>query len=224
MTGTNPAKVASLKALGARLRRLRLAYAAQMRQFEITPTQMARVLGVEDERYRTWERGLREPPLWILVKLRELTGISIDTLLTGTFSHDTDLISFSSAEEYKRGQAMAERIHRVRELKEPDVEKAAEVMGVRLDRWLRWEAGLEPPTLSKLAEFAGRFSVSLDFLYAGRLVGVDRNFQDEVISRHPELLGPVSPPVEPKPKRTRKARRGGGSSSPQTSPDLETAA
>lgn len=194
MTEAETPKTAVLQALGLRLRRLRKAYGASIHQPGFSMAEMARVLGVVEERYRTWERGLREPPLWILLKLKHLTGYSIDTLLTGVVSPPDTGIYPEDAEDYERGQQMAGRICWVRQAFEPDIEKAAEMMGVRLDVWTRWELGLERPPLLKLAEFAGRFSVSLDFLYSGRPVGVDRALLELLIEQHPELTRPRTNP------------------------------
>lgn len=41
-------------------------------------------LGIEGERYRHYERGGREPPLWLLADIRRLTGISLDLLIANT--------------------------------------------------------------------------------------------------------------------------------------------
>lgn len=41
-------------------------------------------LGIEGERYRHYERGGREPPIWLLADIRRLTGISLDLLIANT--------------------------------------------------------------------------------------------------------------------------------------------
>lgn len=187
MTGTDPTKAVAISALGQRLRRLRAAYGATIREPDLSRAAMSRLLGVEQERYRTYERGQREPPLWILLRIKHLTGFSIDTLLTGAVCSTDYPIFENDVEGYEQSQMMAQRMRWVRQLQEPDIEKAAALLGVRLDTWQRWELGLEQPNLRKLAEFAGRFNVSLDFLYSGRLVGVERDLEAALVALHPEL-------------------------------------
>lgn len=43
----------------------------------------ARALEVEEERYRTWERGIREPDITHLVRICEVFEVSGDFLLRG---------------------------------------------------------------------------------------------------------------------------------------------
>lgn len=43
--------------------------------------EFARDLGIESERYRRYERGETEPPVWLLASIRRLTGVSLDFLL-----------------------------------------------------------------------------------------------------------------------------------------------
>jgi transcriptional regulator with XRE-family HTH domain len=186
---------AALTALAPRLRRLRAAYGTMIHHQNFSMAAMARVLDVEEERYRTWERGLREPPLWILLKIKHLTGFSIDSLLTGAISPPGQEIYIPDIEDFEQRWAMAQRIRWVRELREPDIEAAAEAMAVRPDILRHWELGLEQPSLRLLAEFAGRFNVSLDFLYSGRLIGVDPALESALLAYHPELRPPEPPAI-----------------------------
>lgn len=49
----------------------------------LTAQDFAAVLGLEPERYRKYERGEREPPLWVLQRITQITGVSLDHLVGG---------------------------------------------------------------------------------------------------------------------------------------------
>jgi transcriptional regulator with XRE-family HTH domain len=173
------------------LEQLRLAYGEMTGRPDISFAEMARILGIQKETYRSYERGIREPPIWILLKIKQLTGCSIDTLLTGTFSLPDHELFPQSIDEFQQMLDMAERIRWVRELKEPDVEKVAAVMRIRLDTWLRFERGFARPNIFVLREFAGRFNVTLDFLVSGKAAGLEPTFCDAVLDLCPRLLLPA---------------------------------
>lgn len=69
----------------AALRQARLQYGRATGQGEITQRQFAMMLDIDgerpEERYRLYEAGKREPPLWILAALRRVTGYSLDGLI-----------------------------------------------------------------------------------------------------------------------------------------------
>jgi DNA-binding transcriptional regulator YdaS (Cro superfamily) len=69
----------------SKLREARLQYGAATGQGELTQRQFALMLEIggerPEERYRLYEAGKREPPLWILAALRRVTGFSLDDLI-----------------------------------------------------------------------------------------------------------------------------------------------
>jgi transcriptional regulator with XRE-family HTH domain len=69
----------------AALREARLRYGQETGQGSLTQKEFARMLGISgdrpEERYRLYESGKREPPLWILSALRRVTGYSLDDLI-----------------------------------------------------------------------------------------------------------------------------------------------
>jgi transcriptional regulator with XRE-family HTH domain len=69
----------------AALREARLRYGHETGQGSLTQKEFARMLGISgdrpEERYRLYESGKREPPLWILAALRRVTGYSLDDLI-----------------------------------------------------------------------------------------------------------------------------------------------
>jgi transcriptional regulator with XRE-family HTH domain len=174
--------------LGRRLTRLRRAYGLSIGKPNLTQREFSRMLVIDDSTYRQWESGRNEIGVVPLMQIRALTGTSIDTLLDGALSRDENHLSDLELMALTLSPSMADRIRWVREMKEPDIEKVAVAMGLDVTHWLRIEAGLERPTLSKLSEFAYRFSVSIDFLFAGRIREPDRDFLSAVLRRHPTLL------------------------------------
>lgn len=69
----------------AALREARSRYGRESGQGDLTQKQFATMLGISgdrpEERYRLYESAKREPPLWILVALRRVTGYSLDDLI-----------------------------------------------------------------------------------------------------------------------------------------------
>lgn len=175
-------KSSTLAAFGPRLKNLRIAYGRTLGG-AFTAADMAALIGIAAERYRTYERGFRDPPLWVIAKVKQLTGASLDVLIAGV---RPDMPQQSWAEGGP-GPTLGDRLRWVRELKEPNPAIAASVMGVPTEVWLSWEHDIRPMPLAKLDEFAMRFSVSIDFLHAGRLLGIQPELLDALLTRHPEL-------------------------------------
>ena len=77
------AATAQRDAFAARLRALRQTYGVQIEQPLLSQAGFAEMLGVEAETYRRYERGETEPPLRTLAKIRETTGVSLNSLVAG---------------------------------------------------------------------------------------------------------------------------------------------
>ena len=67
--------VSKTKSLGRRIR--------QLRGFEITQAEFARMLGVSQSQLSKYERGVVAPPADVLIRIKEQFRVSIDWLLTG---------------------------------------------------------------------------------------------------------------------------------------------
>ncbi|MBS1075587.1 helix-turn-helix transcriptional regulator [Gluconobacter sp. Dm-73] len=70
-------------AFSARLTMLREAYGRSVGRPNITRKEFAELLGLEAERYSTYERGTREPPLSVLVEIHTVTGVNLNGLIAG---------------------------------------------------------------------------------------------------------------------------------------------
>jgi len=64
-----------LKALGRRIR--------QIRGFETRQTELAKLLGITQAQLSKYERGKNAPTLELLLKLKHISGKSIDWIVTG---------------------------------------------------------------------------------------------------------------------------------------------
>jgi transcriptional regulator with XRE-family HTH domain len=81
-----PAKASEASSLfGRALRQARLKYGLDSGQGSLSQHDFAVMLGIggdrPEERYGLYENGKREPPLWILKAIREVTGYSLDDLI-----------------------------------------------------------------------------------------------------------------------------------------------
>lgn len=64
------------KAIGHRIR--------EIRGFDLTQAEFGRILGLPQTQVSKYELGLSEPTVEILLKLKALSGKSIDWILTGS--------------------------------------------------------------------------------------------------------------------------------------------
>jgi transcriptional regulator with XRE-family HTH domain len=71
------------EAFAHRLAVARESYAQRVGQPGMTAGEFAKLLGLDAERYRKYERGEREPPFWVLAKIASLTGFGPDFLILG---------------------------------------------------------------------------------------------------------------------------------------------
>ena len=70
-------------AFAARLTALRQTYGMSIGQPGLDMGEFAKLLGLEGETYRRYERGETEPPLRVLSAIRRVTGISLNALIAG---------------------------------------------------------------------------------------------------------------------------------------------
>jgi transcriptional regulator with XRE-family HTH domain len=173
-------KLAVLAELGPRLGHIRRMLQQREQRDEFTQADFARYLGIEPERYRQYERGNSEPPLWVLIKIKHLSGWSLDMMICGELPMGIKIASSAAP-------TLGDRIRWTRRALWNDPLLIAEAMGVSLDVWLAWENDLAMPPLYQLLEMCQRFNVTLDFLLAGRLVGIDEDLKAALLHAHPEL-------------------------------------
>lgn len=169
-----------------RLRATRRAYGGLIGDPGLSARRFARLLGIEPERYRRYERAELEPPLSVLTALRRVTGVSLDRLVSGDIAGDDNMIPVHGMRDNDE-IIFADRLRWVREHGEPDVARAADLMNVPLQDWQRWEAGATRPPLDKLLEFAIRFQVSIDFLLTGALESLRPWMRKMLVNAHPVL-------------------------------------
>ncbi|MCW2266270.1 transcriptional regulator with XRE-family HTH domain [Gluconobacter cerinus] len=70
-------------AFSARLSMLREAFGREIGRPGLTRKEFAELLGLEAERYSTYERGTREPPLSVLAQIHLITGVNLNGLIAG---------------------------------------------------------------------------------------------------------------------------------------------
>ena len=181
----------------------------------ISQAGMARLLNIEGERYRRYERGEAEPPISVLVSIRRLTGVSLDILLAGEPPGNTTMIDANGA--ISKDLTVADRIRIARLAVAPNLRAAATIMQVEVAQWERWEAGIDEPPLETLMEFAHRFGVGLDFLYRGRNTGVAPQVWAAMVRVHPSLdpRQEVEASAPPVPRRRSHKATGGGKPAPK---------
>lgn len=196
---------AVLAAIARRLRAVRLAHGARLGIENYTIKAFADKLGVKWERLSRYERGERSAPIPVLITIHEVTGISLDMLLTSRPSVREMILPQGLADgEYSVG----ERLRMVRKLLEPSVGKTASLMEVSQETWSLWEAGAEIPHVSIMIEFCRQFGdqhrLGLDFLYRGILTGIEAKMAKELIRQYPRLAqGSRARVVMPSGHRTR---------------------
>ena len=173
------------EAFGARLEATRRYHGRRTNRSRLKQNAFAEELGVEANRYRRWERGEIEPPLAALRAIRRLTGLSLDWLICDLPPGAASIPSIPATP--------ADRLHWARELREPNAAVAAQVMSVSIPLWNAYESGQTPIPLPVAQEFSRRFGVSLDYLYDGRLEGVQPAMRDALLARRPQLLAQVQP-------------------------------
>lgn len=71
------------EAFALRLQALRHSYGIEIGRPDLTIAAFAEILGLHAETYRTYEKGLREPPLFVLSKIRHVTGVNLNGLVAG---------------------------------------------------------------------------------------------------------------------------------------------
>jgi transcriptional regulator with XRE-family HTH domain len=178
--------MANLRLFAARLRQLRINYGASIGQFNLSARQFARILGIEAQRYRRYERAEIEPPLAVLALLRKVTGASLDRLVTGLPPGKADMMT-QHGEPELASQVLADRLRMVREAANHQVKEVADLMKLDVENWARWEADLDTPPIDKIVEFAARFSVTVQFLTDGDLEGLRTEIRQMLLEKFPEL-------------------------------------
>lgn len=66
-----------------RLAALRKAWGREIGRPDLTMGEFAEMLGLEAETYRRYERSETEPPIRVLSAIRRVTGVSLNSLISG---------------------------------------------------------------------------------------------------------------------------------------------
>lgn len=90
------------------------------------------------------------------------------------------------------------RLRLIRELGDQTQVEVCDLLGVDQSTWSKWESGKRVPDPLAVIRFAGRFRVSLDFIYTGRPIGVHPALLQMVRARAPALVRelPTDSPVD----------------------------
>ncbi len=75
-----------------------------------------------------------------------------------------------------------------REIVEPNQAECARIMDIGQSVWNKWEKGTRAPDPYKMIEFCARFRVTMDYIYRGRLQGVNPELALHLAALHPELV------------------------------------
>jgi len=81
-----------------RLKEVRESFGNKIGNPGLKQKEFAEILGLEAERYSTYERGTREPPLSVLAAIRRITGVKLDLLIGAALDLvDSNLVSITEA-------------------------------------------------------------------------------------------------------------------------------
>lgn len=169
-----------LAGFASRLATVRVVYGTMTGRPRLTRAAFAADIGVNPDAYRRYERAEIEPGLEVLASIRRVTGASLCRLIANVENGREDLFE-------RPRTTFGQRLRWARETQEPSLEEAAGVMGVPAQLWDKYEENQKKPSIEKMEEFAHRFSVSLDYLYRGQLVGIHDDVLAVLLKRHPEL-------------------------------------
>lgn len=175
------------EAFGMRLEALRRYHGRRTGRPRIKAKAFADEIGVNAWRYRRWERGEMEPPLFVLRAIRRVTGLSLDWLVCDLAPGDVIIPSFAVA-------TSGDRLRWAREFTHASASEAARAMSTPNDQWAAYESGRTQIPLTVAQEFCHRFSVSLDYIYEGKMEGVHPRMRDALLERRPQLLAPSRSP------------------------------
>lgn len=156
------------RVFGERLQRVRLTYVDENGRSGLSQHDFAKKVGLAGERpgetLGLYERGQREPKLWLLAEIRRLTGVSLDALIAGLPpGHELPTAGDSRA----GAVTIAERLIAVqRELRLTDDAIMAKTGATRAE-WSSWTKGTGEPRLDALVKLAGAGRVSTDWLLSG---------------------------------------------------------
>jgi len=183
----------------------------------ISQAAMARLLKINHEQYRRYERGDTEPSIAVLAAIRRLTGVSLDMLLAGEQPGSTTMIDKEG--QIRKELTVGDRMRIARTAIAPSLKAAAQLMLTEVGQWERWETGIEEPPLEVLKEFAHRFGVGLDFLILGQSKGVAPEVWEAMVRVHPALDPHLRVETsEPAPSSRRRKARDGDTPGPTRKP------
>jgi transcriptional regulator with XRE-family HTH domain len=172
----------ALKNFGKRLAAVRLAYGAATGSPALSRMIYADLLDIECERYRRYERGETNPPIFLLQRIRELTGISLDYLISG-LDYGAEIDFHSSGGIVG---SLGRRLRHVREAYGAPAHKVAALMGISVQTLDAWETDRTPMPLDMMADFSRRFTVPIDYLVRNDMHALPELLRERLQSRPPE--------------------------------------
>lgn len=179
---TMPRTEPALVAFGSRLEVIRRRFGRATDRSRLSMSDFAAELGVTAARYRRYERGEAQMPYAVLAELRRLTGASLDWLIADMTPGQDPTTETSNR------STVGQRLRWARETQEPSADTCAAFMRIAAADWVRYERDDLSLPLEVAREFAHRFSVTLDYLYDGRLIGVAPVVEQALVDKHPQLL------------------------------------
>jgi transcriptional regulator with XRE-family HTH domain len=182
-----PLKPSQITPFGRRLRAVRKHFGAEAGRPDMTQADFAAALRVTEAlAYRRYERGEIDPPMRVLRRIRELTGVSLCYLACGLPAGLDLSIEGKEPMTTEPMTTVGKRLRWVREAQAP-LAVFARLMRVTPGQWQRWEEDVELLPIETATEAAHRLSVTLDYIYLGKLnIPAPRVLQD-LLGRHPEL-------------------------------------
>lgn len=197
-------KTFDLRAFGERLEQLRLSRqtSEKLGMEKVSRTEFARALGAKEGRYFRYERGEIRPPIDLLSAIRDLTGVSLDWLISGEGQGELPRVTTT----------VGTRLRWARQLYFRTFEECAQRMELSGQSWDRYETDDAELPVSLARRFAHLCCVTLDYIYEGEISGLEPEVAAELVKRHPQLDG--APSARPRPQfaegRLDWPRRSGG--------------
>ncbi len=156
----------------SRLVALRKAYGVATSRPALERSAMADDLGIEPERYRRYERGETEPPLWLIEEICRITNVSSAVLIGDpkqpaplAASDDPVAVGLTARRLRAARGAMAEHVRTDSEFARLCGSTVAELAG--------WLDGKGLPHLKAMSGLCEKTGLDLDWIYRGTYDGLD---------------------------------------------------
>lgn len=132
----------------------------------LSGTEMAQLLNIPATTYRGYENSARQPDFETLLKISDILGVPVDTLLRDS----------SPCKLKNIRKTFSAKLKSAREKKGVTQQALAEQIGISANTVGQWETGLIEPDLTDLFLLSYALDVSID-----TLLGIDRKSADSVL-------------------------------------------